>query len=411
MSRGALAFGLAALLASLPAGAEERGEANASLRVFGQPASSAWLLVVTPAVNGNVSATPWLHFDVNWLADVVTGATPRTYGSPDVVSAATRFTEVRNVIGAGATVDAGPVSFAAGYAYGTESDFHSHLLRASVKADLFQHDTVISAEYGHSWNRVCDLAQADLPVLLRRPLDSSRGCFRNTPTLTEEALDTDSLDLAWVQTLTPRLVGALVGTYQRLDGFQSSPYRAVRLDGGQYQAQESHPRLRDRVGFTARSRLAVPSVQATFGFDLRLYRDTWAVQSITGEATWEQPFRQKEPAWRFQVRARGYAQSGAVFYKDAGNANSYENTGPAGSYFTADPEMAPLADLLLGFRAYYKTSPPTGKRFGRMFTSGEWGLFFNYLKQFALSPDPPVAARMSGFASALVLGGAVDGQF
>ncbi len=400
-----------ALLAASRAQAQDRGEAHASLRIVGQPAPDAWLLVATPSVTGNVAATSWLRFDVNWLADVVTGATPRTYGRPDVVTAATRFSEVRNVIGAGASAVAGPVTVGAGYSYGNESDFRSHLLRASVKADLFQHNTTLSADWGHSWNSVCDLAQDNVPVLLRQPLDSSRGCFQGTPTLTEESLDTDALDVALVQTLTPKLVGALVGTYEHLDGFQSSPYRRVRLLGGEFQAQESHPRLRDRGALTARVRLAVPPVHATFGADLRLYRDTWGVQSITGEATWDQPFLQRVPAWRFRVRARGYVQSSANFYKDAGSSDSYETTGPAGNYFTGDPEMAPLADLLLGMRATYTTTAPEGKRFGRMFTDGEWTMFFDYLKEFALSPTPPVAARFSSWASALVLGFSVDGRF
>src|SRR5262249_47214891 len=109
---------------------QERGEAHGSVRVFGQPVSPDWLLVITPVVTGNVTALRWLKFDVSWTADIVTGATPRTYGSPDVVSAATPFTEVRNVLGAGASAVVGPATISAGYSYGIENDYRSHLLHA-----------------------------------------------------------------------------------------------------------------------------------------------------------------------------------------------------------------------------------------------------------------------------------------
>ena len=124
--------------------AQDRGEAHGSLRVFAQPVSSDWLLVLTPTVTGKVTARPWLSFDVDWSADVVTGATPRTYGSPDVVTAATQFTEVRNSIGAGAAATVGPATITAGYAYGTENDYRSHLIRAGVTLDLAHHDTTSS---------------------------------------------------------------------------------------------------------------------------------------------------------------------------------------------------------------------------------------------------------------------------
>ncbi|MGZ3429326.1 MAG: hypothetical protein ACXVCV_21895, partial [Polyangia bacterium] len=83
--------------ASGAARAQDRGEAHGTLRVFAQPAPSDYLIVLTPSVTGKVTALRWLSFDVDWTADIVTGATPRTYGSPDVVTAATPFTEVRNV--------------------------------------------------------------------------------------------------------------------------------------------------------------------------------------------------------------------------------------------------------------------------------------------------------------------------
>ncbi len=120
--------------------------------------------------------------------------------------------------------------------------------------------------------------------------------------------------------------------------------------GGEYQAQESHPRLRDRWAVTGRVRHAIERTRGSIGVDLRLYRDTWAVQSVTSDISYEQPFHVDWPAWRFAVHVRGYAQSGAFFFRDAGQASSYDRTGPVGSYFTADQALAPFADLMAGAR-------------------------------------------------------------
>ena len=409
----AVAFVVVAGIAagSADARAQDRGEAHGSLRIFAQPASSDWLLVMTPTVTGKVTARPWLTFDVDWSADVVTGATPRTYGSPDVVSAATQFTEVRNSIGAGAAATVGPATVTAGYAYGTENDYRSHLVRAGVTLDLAHHDTTIVAEYSHAFDSVCDLFQPGVPLALRQPLDTSRGCFAGVAGLTEEPLGIDSVELTLTQTLSKRLIAAVSGTYQHFAGFQSNPYRRVRLFGGLEQAQESHPRLRDRGAITARLRRAFAALAATLGADVRLYRDSWGVQSITGELTWEQPFAVAAPAWRYLARARGYVQSGATFYRDVGYSDSYERAGPVGNYFTADQELAPLADLVLGASFVHISSYAEDRRRWRMFTNVEWNLGFDYVKIFALTPEPPNAARTRGFASALVLSVSATGRF
>ncbi|MCU1278943.1 MAG: hypothetical protein JWM53_2489, partial [bacterium] len=140
-------------------------------------------------------------------------------------------------------------------------------------------------------------------------------------------------------------------------------------------------------------------------------RDTWGVQSITGEVTWDQPFSVRAPTWRYIARARGYIQSGAIFYRDAGNADSYERTGPVGSYFTADQELAPLADLVIGASFVHASTYASDKRRLHMFTNVEWNLGFDYVKIFALTPEPPNAARTRGFASALVLSLSATGGF
>lgn len=399
---------LAALCAR--AAAAPSGEAHAGLDVYAQPAPGDNLLVVTPSVTGNITPTRWVKLDVKWLADVVTGATPRTYGPPDVISSATRFTELRNLVGAGAEFTVGPAAISLGYSYGNEHDYVSHLIRFGLKVELAQHDTILAANYSHSFDSICDLAQPGVALLLRQPLDSPRGCFSDSPQLTTQSLDIDTFEVSAIQTLSRKWVGTLVGSYQHLSGFQSNPYRTVRLSNGLYQAQESHPRLRDRGAITARVRYAVERTRGSVGFDLRVYRDTWAVQSLTAEASYEQPFRQERPAWRFGVHARGYVQSGANFYRDEGNADSYDRAGPAGSYWTADQALAPLVDVIAGARFTWSDTK-RARRYWRAFDHMEVNLALDYVKFFALTPDPPNALRANYWLGALVLGISVTGQF
>jgi hypothetical protein len=402
---------IVALLAAQSAWAQERGRARADIQVYAQPAANDFLLVITPRVDGDVAATKWLRFDVNALADVVTGATKRTYGPPDVVTAATRFNELRVSVGAGAAATAGPATISAGYQFGTENDYRSHLIRAGLKLDLLQHNTIITADYAHGFDSICDLDQSGVPILLRQPLDTSKACFSGVSGLTTEPLSIDTVEASLVQTITRSWLVGVVGSYQHLDGFQSNPYRRVRLSNGLYQAQESHPRLRNRGSLTLRVRHAFERWSASIGGDVRLYRDDWGIQSITGEASWEQPFHKARPEWRWQVRGRGYVQSGATFYRDAGRADSYDRMGPVGLYFTADQALAPLADLLLGARFIYANNRPSERRYWRMFSAVEASLLFNYVKIFALTPEPPNAERTRGFASALVFGASVTGKF
>src|SRR5205823_3012544 len=142
------------------------------------------------------------------------------------------------------------------YRYGIEHDYRSHVLSLSARADLFSKNTTIAAAWAHNFDSVCDLDNGALASTLRQPLGTSAGCFGGGGGLTTEPLAIDGAELSIAQALGPRLVAALAFGYEHLDGFQSNPYRRVRLRDGALLAQESHPRLRDRVSLTLRLRVA-----------------------------------------------------------------------------------------------------------------------------------------------------------
>jgi hypothetical protein len=389
------------LLGAWPARAAVPGEVAAAVDLFAEPASAAPVVVVTPAVRGRVDPLPWLGVRADWTSDVVTGATPRTYGTPDAVSAATPFSEVRNSLGA--QVEARLRERAriyTGYRFGIENDYRSHVIQAGARVDLWQHDTVLALDWAHNFDSVCDLDNRGLAVTARQPLVSSLGCFAGQAGLTSEPLGIDAAQLSLTQVLTPRLEFQLVGSFEHADGFQSNPYRRVRLWGGTVEAQESHPRLRDRGALTARLRYALGRAGA-LGVDGRIYRDSWGILAVSGEASWDQLLAAGR--WRVRVRARGYGQSRALFYRDAGEADSYERAGPPGQYFTGDREMAPLADVVIGGALWYRTGA-AGRRVARVLERLEVGARADVMKVFALSPEPPDAARTRGVIDALTLG-------
>jgi hypothetical protein len=412
-SRGAagLACALALLVAPArrAAAVEYAGAVAAALSVFAEPAPTQHVVVVTPSAGARVQIGTHVAVAVDWTADIVTGATPRVYGSPDVVTAATAFDEQRNSIAATVEAGTGPFTARAGYRFGIENDYRSHVLVLGAALDLFAHNTLIAATYAHNFDSVCDLNNQGLPPTLRQSLGTSRRCFSGIAGLTEEPLDIDGVELSITQTLTPRLVGALIGSYEHLDGFQSNPYRRVRLNGGAIEAQESHPRLRDRGAVTGRLRYAVGATRGALGLDLRLYRDTWSIQSITVETSWDQLHLKDRLRWR--VRARWYQQSRASFYRDAGQANSYERAGPVGDFFTGDRELAPFGDLLLGGAIFYRPRPPAARRLGRIFTALDVGLRVDLVKVFAFTPSPPDVERTRGVVNALDVAVTALGQF
>src|SRR6185436_12731234 len=94
------------------------GQVEAALHVFGEPAPSQAVAVVTPSVRGRADVKKWLSLAVDWSADIVSGATPRTYGAPDVVTAATHFSDVRNELSARAELSGGPFTGTVGYRFG-----------------------------------------------------------------------------------------------------------------------------------------------------------------------------------------------------------------------------------------------------------------------------------------------------
>jgi len=369
---------------------------NTSLSYFTEPQRKEPLHVVHPAIDLSLDAHRMLSFKLGYDADIVTGATPRIYGStPDAISSATTFSDTRHAFHAGVQARVGPTTLDAGYTFGFENDYRSHAIDAAAKVDLWGKNTTFKLGYAHNFDSVCDADNRGAMPLERRALSTSKGCFdKKAVGVVEEALAIDSYYAAWTQVLTPILLSDLSASFQALDGFQSNPYRRVRLFSGTVDAQESEPLLRQRVAVQAQLRIALKRWKAAIGGLARLYWDTWNIKSGTVEATWDQYI---VPQFLFRLRGRFYQQSRALFYRDAGEALSYEAVGPVGQYFTGDRELSPFRDWLVGLKlTYAKTADEKGK-IGRVFEALDLNVKFDVIFYEPLTPLPPSKDRNYAF--------------
>jgi hypothetical protein len=263
--------------------------------------------------------------------------------SVDAISSAT-VRDTRHVLGGGLRVMDGPTAFSGGYRYGFENDYRSHGFDVSARTELYERNTALEITYARAFDSVCDAPDASEAVLKVR-LDTSEGCFGNSQERTERDLSSQTFQAAWSQHWTSVLSTQITATAQLLDGFQANPYRAVRI--GRSAAQEHHPEQRGRYALGLGARLWIEPLAGALQPQLRAYRDSWDVRSLSAELGYEQTIG---AGLRLRARGRYYLQGGAAFYSD-----DYV-LAPRGRYFTGDRELSPLRSVLAG--AQFSWTPP-----------------------------------------------------
>ena len=173
------------------------------------------------------------------------------------------------------------------------------------------------------------------------------------------AVGIDSTQASITQNLSPTLVLQIGVFGQIVNGFQSNPYRRVRVFD--VDAQENLPLSRARGAAFLRFNLAMPVLRSTASISLRGYSDTWGVRSATAEAMYHQYLGRSV---LFRLRGRVYQQTGAVFFRDA---VEYQSVGPVGAFFTGDRELAPLRSFLAGGKLSWLITAQEGRAIAGMF--------------------------------------------
>lgn len=267
-------------------------------------------------VAGDVSA------EAGWTADVITAATVdvRTAASPRA-----GFQETRHELHAGPRWEFRPgASAQATYTYSTEPDYTAHVLSAGLSQELLHRRLTLGGVYRFLTDTVGRVGEPGF----------------------EESLRGHGGDLSASAVLDRRTVLGATYSLQRLDGFQASPYRFVPIHDEAGEVRASLPELtpdgRSRHAVSLHARRALGWRAYAVGL-VRFYRDSWEVQSHTGEA---EVSRAVGSHASIGLRTRGYSQQGAGFYEAR-----YSTFPMLPRYRTADKKLARNRSAMLGIRA------------------------------------------------------------
>ena len=116
----------------------------------------------------------------------------------------------------------------------------------------------------------------------------------------------------------------------------------------------------------------------------RLYQDSWAVQSFTGEVLLNKYFGADV---LLTLRGRFSIQTGASFYR---SGIGYLELGPGGQYWTGDRELSPMSNYLTGGKLAFIRHP--GQEHTSWFVDMELSAKYELLL-YHVQPDSPNADR------------------
>ena len=379
----------ALLLSTTIASADDRAEVSTSVFAEQREGGKGGLTVIHPQADLETDIGKHVTLGLGYSADAVSGATATVY-QVDATTSATGFSDLRHEgqIALGFHGRRSSLTFSS--TIGTERDYLSRQFGGTASIDLPGRNTTVALAYSHSYDLVCDKLNQDLMPLQRRALVGDDPCEKkallfgkdgtddmSNVVTTWRPLSIDTAAVTITQNISPTMNMQLALYGQILEGFQSNPYRRVRI--GSNSPQEHIPDTRDRWSITARMNRYLPKLRGAAHFSARFYDDTWHVIGGDVELAYSQYLGTSLLA-HFRVRA--YQQTAAAFFKDA---FYYETESTAGEYFTGDRELSPVRSALAGAKL---TLISVGE------DSPVWGLFDKL--QFNLKGDLlllfPVAA-------------------
>tara|TARA_R110002096_G_scaffold434832_1_gene658029 strand:+ start:3841 stop:4896 length:1056 start_codon:yes stop_codon:yes gene_type:complete len=290
-------------LSAASALAQESGDGHADSRILVYDDDDA-----TTVVTSIASAETILPKEVTVGAYAVLDAV--SSASVDVVSAATgRWTENRVEVGATVAVPIAGTTLSMGANRSQENDWLSHTVSTGVSREFFERNTIVTAAYAFTRNKV------------GRAMDPNF----------EESLRAHSAEISVGQLLDRQTRAGVAYTFQALNGFQSSPYRYVAATDGA-STPEIHPETRKRHALSAFAlRSLTPWLSSRLAY--RLYRDDWGIWSHTGSVRLAM---EASKHIRLALDARMYNQSRAEFYR-----GSYSTSF---TYMSRDRELASFWD-------------------------------------------------------------------
>lgn len=277
--------------------------------------------IVTALVDGTVALPADTNVGAHALVDITSSASVDVVSnaSVDMVAGATpRFLEARVELGGRAGVFLTPeLDIGGGFIWSTENDWESFTPSANLGLDLFKRNTRLTGAYAYGYNQV---GRAHDPAFAERQ-------------------HTHTAELGLTQLIDKKtLVGASY-TFVGITGWQSSPYRWVRMATGSHSVLEQHPDHRLRHALSLRGLRYLDSdvaLQASY----RIYADDWGLGSNTIAAAvhW-----QTGELVDLSFRGRGYYQRAASFWR--------EHYHQPEQYMSVDRELSTFWDIGTGVSA------------------------------------------------------------
>ena len=283
------------------------------------------LTVISPWVRAQQEVAETATVAVGWKADAITAA------SVDVVTAATpAFEETRHEASVDVSGEWNDARGQVGYILSDESDARAHLMTASGQVEVLDKNLTLGLGYALGLDAMGTRFQA------REDWRDRTG---------------HRIDATVSQLLGPSTVVSAAYTLQRMSGLLSSPYRKVPLfprgetrwtRANAQWVEERHPDARTRHAETLRIKHAL-TPRLFVNAEYRLYLDTWAMRSHTGEIG-----AAAELARGFVVEAsnRFYYQSSVSFYRAAYTVNR--------DYLTRDRRLSKFVSDIASLRLRFQ---------------------------------------------------------
>jgi hypothetical protein len=280
------------------------------------------LNVWSPQASAQVDVGSGVEVEGGWTADVITAATV------DVRTAATprgSYHETRHEVHVGPRWEpaAGSALFG-GYTLSVERDYTSHVATVGAARE--------------TWGRRLTLTAS------ARLLEDTVG--RAGEPGFERRLRGRSGEIGADVVLGLRTVAGMTVSVQRLEGYQSSPYRRVTIrdETGvpRTSLDEQVPDERTRPAASLSLRQALPLRLFAMG-SYRFYADSWGVRSHTGELDLSRSVARDRAAWGLHVR--GYSQGQADFHEAR-----YDTYPLLPQYRSADKKLGRTRSVLAGVR-------------------------------------------------------------
>ncbi|MEM8844794.1 MAG: DUF3570 domain-containing protein [Pseudomonadota bacterium] len=250
-----------------------------------------------------------------YYQDTIVGA------SPDVLAAASRYTETRDEYSIGANYLHENTIMNAYYTYSDEDDYEGNSTGFDISHDMFGDLTTVALGFSYGWDTI---TRVDAPDF-------------------EEKSDRYQYRASISQVVTPTITTSFAYEAVISQGFLNNPYRFIIINGvPQGLGSEIYPGTRTSQAFGIRSTKYWKFRGAT-SLGYRYFTDTWDIKAHTIDFVYSQYIGSR---WLTDLYLRYYTQDGASFYSNDFSAPQ--------NFMARDKELSTYDSYSIGAKVSYQ---------------------------------------------------------